>query len=371
MSMPSDAMQGLESFAAGYSDGLTAERHAATVHVGVSGLRIVPEHGAAIDWSFDDLRAQTQIDARAAMAVFTSATQPGATLFVQNAVAVAGLAARAPHLTTKAERWSALKPGLMVGAVALVAGLSIWLLDLSPSKAIARMMPEKARVALGEAALEGMIAGRRRCTDVSGVAALRKLHDRLQPGKSSLTAVTVVDWSLTNAFAVPGGSVVLTRAILEKASSPDEVAGVLAHELGHGQELHPEQGLVRGIGMWTAMQIMFTGSPGTLGNIGGALAQLSYSRDAEREADQRALDMLKAGGISAKPFAGFFRKMEKVEPTTTTGRMMRANDLFASHPQSAERIAKIEAVADYPSRPALSDDEWKALRGICGTKTGG
>ena len=358
-------MQAVAPFAAGYSDGRTAERFAAMVSVGAAGMTIVPENEAAIDWAFADLRAQTQIDARAATAVFACVAQPGATLFVQNAAAIAELAERAPHLTTKAERWSALRPGLWVGGVALVAGLSVWLLDLSPSKGIARMMPERARTALGDAALEGMISGRPRCTDAKGVAALRKLHDRLQPGQSSLSAVTVVDWSLTNAFAVPGGRVVLTRAILAKAASPDEVAGVLAHEIGHGLELHPEQGLVRGIGLWTAMQIMFTGSPGTLGNIGGALAQLSYSRDAEREADARALELLKAGEISAKPFAGFFRKIEKTEPTTTKGRIMRANDLFSSHPQSAERIAKIEAVPDYPSRPALSAEEWMALRGIC------
>ncbi len=360
-------MQDVAPFAAGYSNGQTAERFAATVNIGEAGLSIVLEDGTAIDWPIAELRTQTQIDARAAVAVFTRASLPGATLFVQNAVAIAALVERAPHLTTKAERWSALKPGLWVGGIALAAGLSVWLLDLSPSKGIARLMPQAARVALGDAALESMISGRARCTDVKGVAALRKLHDRLQPGQSSLTAVTVVDWSLTNAFAVPGGRVVLTRAILEKAISPDEVAGVLAHELGHGQELHPEQGLVRGIGLWTAMQIMFTGSPGTLGNIGGTLAQLSYSRDAEREADARALDMLRAGEISAKPFAGFFRKIDKTEPTTTKGRIMRANDLFSSHPQSAERIAKIEAVPDYPSRPSLSDEEWKSLRGICGS----
>ena len=369
--MPSDPEQTGAAFTAGYSDGKTAERHDVAVSLGATAMTITLPAGGVIAWQFEDLRSQTAIDKRATLAVLTLPDHLGETLFVRDAAVIERVVALAPHLTTKAERWRALKPGLWVGGIALAAGLSIWAFNLSPSRAIASLMPTTARTALGDMALESMVAGRARCTDVAGIAALRRLHERLQPGRSSLTAITVVDWSLTNAFAVPGGRVVLTRAILEKASSADEIAGVLAHELGHGLELHPEQGLVRGIGFWTAMQLMFTGSPGTLGNIGGALAQLSYSRDAEREADLRALEMLKAGEISAKPFAGFFRRVEKTEPTTTKGRIMRANDLFASHPQSAERIAKIEAVADYPSRPALSADEWKALRGICASKTGG
>ena len=369
MSMPSDLAP--KTFTAGYSDGQTAERHAVQVTGSPSGLTIMPEAGASFAWAFADLRAQTSIDPHATMAVLTHATEVGATLFIQDAAALAAITHYAPHLTVRAERWRTLKPGLWVGGAALAVGLSIWLFNLSPSKGIARLMPERARTALGTVALDSMIDGRRRCDDPKGVAALRQLQQRLQPDATASQSVTVVDWSLVNAFAVPGGRVVLTRAILEKASSADEIAGVLAHEIGHGQELHPEQGLVRGLGMWAVLNIMFTGSPGTLGNIGAALAQLSYSRDAERQADARALDMLKTGGISPKPFAGFFRRIEKVEPNSLPGRIMRANEMFASHPPSAERIATIEAVAAYPARPALSDDAWKALQSICGPKSGG
>jgi Zn-dependent protease with chaperone function len=354
-------------YPAGFSDGTTAARHEASVTVRSDGLTIaLADGGAMYDWPYADLRAQTEIQPHSTTAVLTSMGAPGSTIVLKDAAAIALIARAAPHLTTRAARWSALKPGLAVGAVALAIGTAVWALNLSPVRAIAAAMPDRARIALGEAALGGMIGDMRQCNDPKGLAALRKIHDRLQPGRSTLTAVTVVDWSLTNAFAVPGGRVVLTRAILEKASSPDEVAGVLAHELGHGLERHPEQGLVRGVGFWAALQMLFTGSPGAFGNIGAALAQLSYSRDAEREADQRALDLLKAAEISPKPFAGFFKKVDKIPPTTTRGRMMRANDLFSSHPQSAERIAKIEAVADYPSRRSLSDDEWADLRKICG-----
>ena len=58
----------------------------------------------------------------------------------------------------------------------------------------------------------------------------------------------MIDWALVNAFATPGGQIIMTRGLVQKAGSPDEVAGVLAHEIGHTIELHPEAGLVQGHG---------------------------------------------------------------------------------------------------------------------------
>ena len=65
-------------------------------------------------------------------------------------------------------------------------------------------------------------------------------------------------------FDVPGGQIVLTRGLVRTAGSADEVAGVLAHELGHTLELHPETGLVRAMGLAAAAQLMFAGSAGTV-----------------------------------------------------------------------------------------------------------
>ena len=98
----------------------------------------------------------------------------------------------------------------------------------------------------------------------------------------------VIDWPLLNAFAAPGEQIVLTHGIISKAESADEIAGVLAHEMGHGIEMHPESGLVRAIGMMAAIDLMLGGSGGTLANFGALLAQLSYTRDAERVAAGRA-----------------------------------------------------------------------------------
>jgi beta-barrel assembly-enhancing protease len=136
--------------------------------------------------------------------------------------------------------------------------------------------------------------------------------------------------------------------------------------------LHPEAGLVRSIGFWAALQFFMTGSPGVLGNLGATAMQLGYSREAEREADQYAIRMLRDAGISVKPFAAFFKKLDpfgksgKVPAPPPTGRIGSVFDILSTHPAPAERVATIEAVPEYPSTPALTDAEWKSLQTICG-----
>ena len=178
--------------------------------------------------------------------------------------------------------------------------------------------------------------------------------------------VALLDWQLVNALAVPGGQIVLTRGLVQTAGSPDEVAGVLAHELGHAIELHPETGIVRAMGLSAAAQLMFAGSAGSVSNIGLVLTQLRYSRIAEREADAHALRMLKAAGISSKGFGDFFERLETKRPAKDTGKGIPGLDLISTHPATAGRIAMVRAQPSYPATPALSAEDWKALREACG-----
>ena len=179
--------------------------------------------------------------------------------------------------------------------------------------------------------------------------------------------VMLLDWWLVNAFAVPGGQIVLTRGLVQTAGSPDEVAGVLAHELGHALELHPETGLVRAMGLAAATQLIFAGSAGTVSNVGMVLTQLRYTRIAEREADAHAVRMLKGAGISAKGFGDFFERLEGKRPAAAeSGKSVPSLDLISTHPATAERIAMVRAQPAYPATPALSAEDWKALREACG-----
>jgi predicted Zn-dependent protease len=193
--------------------------------------------------------------------------------------------------------------------------------------------------------------------------------------------VVVIDWNLVNAFAVPGGQIILTRGLLQKVASPDEVAGVLSHELGHVLELHPEAGLVRAMGLAAAAQLMFAGSTGTATNIGLLLTQLRYTRVAEGEADTHAIRILKSAQISPKGFGDFFERLEpkSADPPGKADEAKGADDgkkglgsriftseLLRTHPLTGQRLGLVRSQPDYPATPALSHSDWRALREMCG-----
>ena len=214
------------------------------------------------------------------------------------------------------------------------------------------------------------------CETPASKAALERLTQRLAAAASDKpmrARVVLLDWSLVNAFAVPGGQIILTRGLVQRAGSSDEVAGVLAHELGHTLELHPEAGIIRALGLAAATQLAFAGSQGTVSNIGLILTQLRYTRIAEREADAHALRMLKVAGISAKGFGDFFERIEGKKPgEESNGKSASADDLaviLQTHPPTADRIAMVRAQPTYPATAAISADDWRALRDACGPPT--
>ena len=360
-----------------FSDGKTASSYDVDIKLGATGVEISRQgQSHIILWPYAALSTAEPLTQFAIDALLTSTTMPGATLFASEGVFARRLAERATHLTAKAQRWRSARPWVAgtLGVLALFTAMS-WF-DLSPSHAIATHLPDSARTKMGREAIRSMAGEYKTCSDAAGLAALDKLMAKL--GKAAAVErpfkVTVVDWGLVNAFAVPGEQIITTRAILEKAASADEFAGIVAHEMGHGIEMHPETGLVRAIGFSAGLQLMMGWQGSALANLGLLMAQLSYSRDAEREADGHALSILKAAGIAPQGFAGFFKRMKKEESadddSESTSRRS-AFDVLRTHPQTDERIAVIEGQQVYPAKPALMDDDWKALKGVCKATTGG
>ncbi len=352
------------------SDGRTARAIDVEVRLTAQGMQLARagSDAAPTVWLYNGLNSAVAISARSTDVLVATRAQPGASLFVDDAAFAAALKAGAPHLGLRAARVEGLRPGLTVGAIAFSLTALVFALDLSPSKGIARMMPQKARSVLGQSVLGSLPPpAQSACRGVAGTAAMTALATRLLPGDANAAArITVVEWNVLNAFAIPGGRVIITRRIVADARSPDELAGVIAHELGHGLEFHPEAGLVRSVGFWALIQMMFTGTPGAIGNAGTILATLAYTRAAEREADDHALTMLKQAGISPRPFADFFRRIggqRDDDPKTKGG---GGTSVFSTHPATPERIAKIEGQAAYQSTPALDYAQWQALKAICG-----
>lgn len=199
------------------------------------------------------------------------------------------------------------------------------------------------------------------CHTPAGDAALARLVREVdfpaaESGQPPVEA-RVVNFPMVNAVALPGNRIVLFSGLFDLADDPDMVAGVVAHELGHARKRHVMQALLREFGL-SALTVAASGTvPTRLGQLTG----LRYSRQAEAEADRFARERLAAAQISTVPTAAFFDAMAQREPA---GAWLQ---IIASHPAAAARAAEFRAAftPGQPTRPALSTQEWQALRGIC------
>jgi len=115
-----------------------------------------------------------------------------------------------------------------------------------------------------------------------------------------------------NAFALPGGLVVLTDELVEIAEDRAGVIGVLAHELGHVQLKHPARRLVRSLMALALVSLIFDDAATfaeELAAISGSLISLAYTREFEEEADRAGKEILIGAGLSPIPLANLLQKL--------------------------------------------------------------
>jgi predicted Zn-dependent protease len=166
----------------------------------------------------------------------------------------------------------------------------------------------------------------------------------------------VIDSPIINAFAIPGGYIYVSRGILALANSEAELAGVLAHEIGHITGRHAasrvSQGALAGIG--AAILSAATGSDtvGQIANVGSDLYIKSYSRGQETQSDELGVRYLSAAGYDPKAMASFLRSMEaqsKLDQQIKGTSAQSTFNYFSTHPLTSDRITHASAVAaNYP-----------------------
>lgn len=220
-------------------------------------------------------------------------------------------------------------------------------------------IPESWEARIGEAMVGNF--GNRLCSTPQGDAALAKLLDAVEPDDRQVRA-GVANISMVNAVALPGSQVLLFDGLVQQAENPEELAGVLAHEVGHVRERHVMTALLRQFGL----SILLSGASSGLGDTVFGLAAMGYSREAEREADEFARARLAQSNVSPLGAAAFFERMAaKSGADDETGSGVIG--WIASHPSPGERARAYRDAAkdgtDYNT--ILTPVEFEALKGMC------
>lgn len=349
-----------------YYDGVSARPRAVGVTLDADGLVLV-ENGAAIArWRYADLRRQ---DASAGLMRIGSTSAPElARLEIADRTLAEEIERRGVRF---AESGTSGRTALVIVAWSLAAAASliltaIYIVPLVADR-VAPMIPVSVERRIGDAVDNQVRAllGTGTCTTPAGSAALSSLVARMMAKVSSPVPieVAVLRSSIPNAMALPGGRIYLLGPLLERAQNVDEVAGVLAHEIGHVFHRDTMRVLIQRGGSSFLLGLLFgdvTGA-GLVIFAGRTLVDSAYSRDAERDADRFAADLMLQLGRSPRPLGLFLARLGR-----ELGGENRSLSFLQSHPLSDERLAALsKAEPPIPGAPLLTESEWQALRSIC------
>ncbi len=175
--------------------------------------------------------------------------------------------------------------------------------------------------------------------------ALQKILDALIASNPELSQfkveVHVSEDPEVNAFALPGGRIVMNRGLIKNAT-PEEILGVMAHELAHIERRHILKSVSGSLGSLVGYIILasITGydAAGVLMSVKN-FTSLTYSRADEAEADRRGLEFIQNAGFSGQGMVSFFEKLAK-EATS----IEKSLSFMSTHPASEERAATLEGL---------------------------
>jgi len=256
----------------------------------------------------------------------------------------------------------------LVGGAILATVLGLWFgADLLVELAVSRI-PVEWEHKLGESAYRDFLSHQEVMKDGPAVTALGEMTQRLTeqiPNNPYKFEVTVVKSDVVNAFALPGGYVVVFTGLMKKAESGEEVAGVLSHELNHVLQRHGLERIVKSLGLLTVVAIVLGDQQGLVGmmkQLGVELLTLKFGREQETEADLTGLQLLQRAKIDPSGMIRFFERLSEKDQ----GRM----EWLSTHPMSTARAERLKAeLAALPKKsPEPFTFDWRHVQASLGSQ---
>jgi Zn-dependent protease with chaperone function len=358
-----------------YFDGTCSARNLVQVEAGAAGLHIIAANRHVLDeWSYAELRRMS------APGGVLRLGRRGETLLARLEIRDPALAAAIEDRAVTLDRGGAAERRLrrkivglsLAAAVSLIvtaifglpvlASRVIPFVPLAVERKLGEAVDKEIRSALDTQHLGAAFVCGNGPGEAQGRAALDKLVGKLAAAAAlpERLHVDVVRRSEPNAVALPGGRIYVYQGLIDKAQTPDELAGVMAHEIGHVAHRDGTRIVLQTAGMSFLFGMMlgdFVGG-GAVVIAARTVLRSSYSRRVESAADAYSVGLMaKAGGDPHALAALLGRIVSDKE---------HGIKILLDHPETRDRIAAIEAVAvTGATRPLLDIADWSALKQIC------
>ncbi len=356
-----------------YLDGRTAERQRVAIRLMRNGLQITTEKGGTLWWPYGEIRQIQGAYTGEQVRLERGGDIPEA-LLIPDPAFLTDLQRLAPEAAARfhapARRRTRIALTLLAAAAVILVTAAVYLWGIPALAFIAAgRVPIAWEERLGQAVVEHLAPPGKRCLDPARAQVIQAISARLtaQLGSSPYTfRVLVANDPMVNAFAAPGGYVVLLRGLLDETHSAEELAGVLAHEFQHVLHRHATKALLQEVSSGLLLAALAGDASGAMVyGLEGArrLGALRYSRQNEEEADREGMRMLLTAGIDPGGMITFFARLQK------GGKGSPALPAYLStHPRTEERVDGLtQLAARSQTRPArlLPDYDWRDIRKIC------
>jgi len=362
-----------------YFDGRTPVRHEVTVTVAVGGLQIQKGDAETLWWPYEQVRQAERIGSSGQVRLDRGEGYLES-LVVSDPQFLTALQHMVPRWAPefgkafgKAPRERSQLTVILLCAAAAVA--VVWLLYTWAIPAItdvlADYVPASWEEKLGLAVTEQLAPPEARCADSELNRALDEIASTLLAAEGPRGEIpytfhiTVADRAEVNAFAGPGGYIVILRGLLKKTETPEELAGVLAHEMQHILQRHPTRAVLREMSTSSLIAVL-SGNAEVAKDLlqaAGMLGELRYTRRDEAAADRAGMRMLQAAQINPQGLIEFLGKMDGGN----------SFQYFSTHPNTDERIRELRtlaAEAPFSQRELLPGYRWAEVRNRCEPNAG-
>lgn len=356
-----------------YLDGRTAARHPATIRLMREGIEITTEAPGTRFWPYRELR-QTQGFYTGEEVRLERGRDLAEVLLIADIAFLESLHEASPHMGSRFHDpggrgprfyWTILAAA---AAIAITAAVYLWTIP-ALAALLAPRVPVAWEQSVGQSAVEYLAPPDQRCANPRLGSAMDEMVRRLTapgPPPPYELRVYVVNLPVVNALAVPGGHVVIFRGLLQRTTTPEELAGVVAHELQHVLRRHATRAVIQDVSTGLLLMALTGDVTGPLAyglQTARTLGDLRYSRRAEDEADTEGMKMLLAARVDPAGMIAFFETIQKEE-----GGRAKALTYLSSHPLAADRIARLKAMAAAgrgTPEPLLPKENWPDLAKRC------
>ena len=354
------------SWKAYYYDGKTAERHACEITLTPVACRVTAG-GRAMDWPWKEI-TQTQGQNHGEPVRLEKGDEAvivGEQGFLKSVFEVA------PGARSRLREPARTPRGLLIAALAFLitaaacAAVYFWAVPRASAFA-AEKVPPSVEERLGDTFVGTLLDAMPECDSDEAEESVAEILGRLEaaaPPNPYTFEVYIIDNEMVNAMAAPGGRIVVFTGLLEATESPEELAGVLAHEMEHVLKKHVTRSMFQE--MSTGMLMSFV-----LGDFQGVsravqtIGNLRYSRITEEEADRLGAGLLVKAGIGTKGMADFFERLSRRK----TLMPIKYLSTHPAHDERADSIKKYSAGVSENPRPLLPGIDWDKVKKSCSQK---